>query len=242
MTRADIIARLQQDILHLQGQRPVRDEPVGRVKLGPILNSFPHKTFPTGAVHEYITTTPGDAAATTGFVSGILSALMQHGGYCVWISPEKIIFPPGLKSFGIEPDHVLFIHLRKEKDICWALEAALQVEGLAGVVSELPDLDFTVSRRLQLAVEKSGVTGFVLRHQPRKLHPTACVGRWQISSLASYHPERLPGVGFPCWNINLQKIRGGKPGSWQMVWMDGHFQELPEISLISSQTPLRKIG
>ena len=241
MPQADIIARLQQDILHMQGQRPATGSLAGKVALGPVLDAFPQKVFPTGAVHEYISVSPAATAATSGFIAGILGSLMQNGEACVWISPYKIIFPAGLKSFGIEPDRIFFIHLNKEKDICWAMEAALQVEGLAGVVSELPELGFTVSRRLQLAVEKSGVTGFVLRHQPRGLHPTACVSRWQISSHPSYHPDGMPGVGFPCWNVDLQKIRGGRPGSWQLVWMDGRFQALPDTFIIS-QTLLRKIG
>lgn len=242
MAQTDMIARLQQDILRMQGQRPATGSLAGKVALGPVLEAFPDKVFPTGAVHEYISTTPSAAAATSGFIAGILGSLMQSGGNCVWISPEKIIFPPGLKYFGIEPDRVLFVHLKKEKDICWAMEAALQVEGLAGVMSELSNLDFTISRRLQLAVEKSGVTGFILRHQPRKLHPTACVSRWQVTSGTSYHPDGIPGVGFPCWNVELQRIRGGRPGSWQLVWMDGGFRELPAASAIPLQAVLQKIG
>lgn len=242
MAHTDIMMRLRQDILRWQGQRPATGSLAAKVALGPVLEAFPNKAFPTGAVHEWISASPAATAATTGFIAGILGSLMQNGGACVWISSEQTIFPTGLKSFGIEPDRVLFIHLKKEKDICWAMEAALQGEGLAGVVSELPDLDFTTSRRLQLAVEKSGVTGFVLRQQPRKLHPTACVSRWQITSLASYQPDGMPGVGFPCWNVELQKIRGGRPGAWQLAWMDGRFQELPAASVISSQAMLRKIG
>lgn len=242
MPQTDIISRLQQDILRMQGQRPIGGSLEGKVALGPVLEAFPNKIFPAGAVHECISATFAATAATSGFIAGILGSLMKNGGSCVWITSERIVFPAGLKSFGIEPDRVLFIHLKKEKDICWAMEAALQVEGLAGVVSELPDLDFTISRRLQLAVEKSGVTGFVVRQQPRKLHPTACISRWQITSQASYHPDEMPGVGFPCWNVELQKIRGGKPGSWQLVWMNGRFQELPAASVIPSQAILRKIG
>lgn len=242
MGQTDMIAGLRQDILRMQGQRQVAGSLAGKVALGPVLEAFPGKIFPTGAIHECISTSPAATAAASGFIAGILASLMQKGGSCIWISPEKVIFPPGLKSFGIEPDRVFFIHLKKEKDICWAMEAALQIEGLAGVVGELPNLDFTVSRRLQLAVEKSGVTGFILRHQPRKLHPTACVSHWQITSQASYHPDGIPGVGFPCWKVELQKIRGGKPGSWELVWMDGCFQELPTASVMSSQAILRKIG
>ncbi|HRP57938.1 MAG TPA: Error-prone repair protein ImuA, partial [Agriterribacter sp.] len=140
MAQTDIITRLQQDILRMQRQRPVADPPGRKVALGPVLEAFPNKAFPTGAIHECISPTATATAATCGFIAGILGSLMQNGGFCVWISPERIIFPPGLKTFGIEPDRVLFIHLKKEKDICWAMEAALQAEGLAGVVSELPDL------------------------------------------------------------------------------------------------------
>lgn len=242
LTKTDIVARLQQDILCLQGQRPATDSFAEKVALGPVLDAFPRKIFPTGAVHEYISTSPAATAATTGFIAGILGSLMQNGRLCVWISPEKNIFPPGLKFFGLEPDRILFIHVKKEKDIYRAMEMALQVEGLAGVVGELPDLNFTVSRRLQLTVENSGVTGFVVRPRLRHQHPTACVSRWRINPLPSYRPDGIPGVGFPCWKVELEKIRGGRPGSWQLMWMDRHFQEMPGTFAISPQTRLRKIG
>jgi protein ImuA len=38
------------------------------------------------------------------------------------------------------------------------------MEGLAAVVAEIQELSFMTSRRLQLATEQSGVTGFMLRH------------------------------------------------------------------------------
>lgn len=40
------------------------------------------------------------------------------------------------------------------------MEEALKCGGLAAVVGEVQDISFTASRRLQLAVEQSGVTGF----------------------------------------------------------------------------------
>lgn len=240
--QADIITRLQQDILRMQGQRPVTDSLAGKLALGPVLEAFPNKVFPTGAVHEYISHSQASNAASSGFIAGILGGLMKEGGYCLWISPEPVVFPVGLTSFGISPHRVLFVRVKKEQERCWAMEAALQVEGLAGVVAELSDLSFTASRRLQLAVEKSGNTGFVLRHRPRNLHPTVCVSRWQITHRTSYHPDNMPGVGLPCWQVELQKIRGGKPGSWQLVWMDGGFHALPVTEAINPAIPLRKIS
>ena len=61
--------------------------------------------------------------------------------------------------------------------------------------------------------------------------PTACVSRWQISSLASEATD-LPGVGFPKWNIELLKIRNGKPGAWQVEWAAGKFHLNNEVAAI----------
>ena len=103
------------------------------------------------------------------------------------------------------------------------MEEALKCDGLSAVIGEMQELSFTASRRLQLAVEQSRVTGFILRHNPRNLNTTACVTRWKITSLPSELADDMPGVGFPRWNVELLKIRNGKPGAWQIEWTAGPF-------------------
>jgi protein ImuA len=165
--KASIYAQLQREILPLQGYKPCWDRIAVDPGLGAINDAFPNGSFPMGAVHEFFSATQGDAAATAGFVSGILGAMMKNAGPCLWISTARTLFPPALKAFGIEPDRVIFVDLHKEKDALWAVEEALKCRGVASVIGEIPDLSFTASRRLQLAVEQSRVTGFFLRHQPR---------------------------------------------------------------------------
>jgi protein ImuA len=116
------------------------------------------------------------------------------------------------------------------------MEEALKCDGLAAVVAEIQELSFIASRRLQLAVEKSLVTGFILRRNPRNINTTACVTRWKIKPIQSESVDGLPGVGFPRWNVELLKARNGKGGSWQIEWVAGQFKhisnttiELPEI-------------
>jgi protein ImuA len=111
----------------------------------------------------------------------------------------------------------------------------LKCEGLAAVVGELSQLDFTVSRRLQLAVEQSRVTGFILRVNPRQLTTTACVTRWQITSLPSVLPGEIPGVGFPRWNVQLLKVRNGKPGNWKIEWNAGKFRHVPALVYVPQE-------
>lgn len=226
VTKADIIAQLQKEILPLQGFKPAIHNAAVDTGLGSIKFSFPGATFPLGAVHEFICPSTETLSAASGFIAGILSALMRHGGATVWISPSQTIFPPSLKSFGLEPDKIVFINLQKEKDRLWALEEALKCDGIAAVVGEVRELSFADSRRLQLAVEQSLVTGFIIRNNPRHLNTTACISRWKISHLSSMLTDDMPGVGFPCWDVSLLKVRNGKPGNWQMEWSAGRFRQI----------------
>lgn len=225
-TKADIIAQLQKDILPLQGFKPIGNGNLINTGLGVIKNVFPKNRFPLGAVHEFCCAGEEDATATSGFIAGILSALMRSGGASIWISSSHKIFPPALKSFGIAPEKIIFIDLQKEKDILWAMEEALKCIGLAAVIGEMRELSFTASRRLQLAVEQSRVTGFIIRRNPHNLNTTACVTRWKITSLPSESEDDLPGIGFPRWNVELMKVRNGKPGNWEIEWMNESFRHV----------------
>lgn len=238
--KAAIIAQLQKDILLLEGFKPPLKNAGLDVGLEPIKDAFPNACFPTGAVHEFMIDSAVHAAATAGFISGILAKLMGDEGACVWIGPTQTLFPPALKAFGIAPHRVIFIDLQRERDILWAMEEALKCDKLMGVVAELKDINLTASRRLQLAVEQSRVTGFVLRHQPRSLNNTTCVSRWRITPLASALEEGMPGLGFPRWQVELLKIRNGRPGTWQMEWSPKGFHLLQEPKQLPIQELLLK--
>jgi protein ImuA len=232
ISKADIITQLRKEILPLQGFKTILKNAADEVGLGPIKNAFPNAVFPLGAVHEFLSASPEDGAATNGFVSGILSSLMRKGGASIWIGNSSTIFPPALRSFGIAPEKIIFIDLEKEKEMLWAMEEALKCEGLAAVIGEIKELSFTASRRLQLAVEQSEVTGFILRNNPRSINTTACVTRWKITSVPSELADDIPGVGFPRWNVDLLKVRNGKPGNWQIEWAAGKFRHMSSNGLI----------
>lgn len=241
-TKRDIIAQLQKDLLLLQGYKPPGTLASTNMGLGSIEKAFPNACFPTGAIHEFISLETEHAAATSGFVSGLLGNLMRAGKACIWISRSRNLFPPAINFFGVAPDQIIFIDLQKDKDLLWAMEEALKCEGLAAVVGEIDAIDFTASRRLQLAVEKSRVTGFLLRHRPRILNTIAGVARWKITPLPSETEDGMPGVGFPHWKVELLKVRNGKPGCWQVQWPATHFQHTYTAITAKEEEQVRKTG
>ncbi|TWI85823.1 protein ImuA [Lacibacter cauensis] len=238
--KAYIIAQLQKDLLKLSGMKPAghaSDLPKG---LGFLKDHLPQANFPTAAVHEFVCANKEGVAATEGFVSALVSTITHPDAITVWLSPGKTLFPPAIKLFGLDPDRIIFIQLHQEKELLWATEEALKCRGLAAVVCELQELSFTSSRRLQLAVEQSAVTGFILRVNPRKLTATTCVSRWRISSIAS-ETNGMPGVGFPKWDVELLKMRNGKPGSWEVEWKENRFHLHEHIAAVEPQLH-RKTG
>jgi len=111
---------------------------------------------------------------------------------------------------------------------------------LTAVVGEMKEISFTASRRLQLAVEQSQVTGFILRNNFRNLNTTACVSRWKITSLPSEAVDDLPGIGFPKWRVELLRIRNGRSGVWDVQWMNGRFHQTPDIKYMEPDIRYQK--
>jgi protein ImuA len=167
--------------------------------------------------------------------------ILKDNGAAIWVSASRTVFPPALKHFGLRPDHFLFIDLKREQDVAWATEESLKCRGISAVVGEMRNIDFTLSRRLQLAVEHSHATGFIIRSHNKKLNTTACISRWKITSLPSQLPDNLPGVGFPKWKVELLRMRNGKPGVWELQWIDGRFQPCFRTDSMYME-PQQKVG
>ena len=241
-SKKDIIANLQKNILQWQGFKVPLAGSTRFTGLESIESTFPNEIFPTGALHEFLIEKAEYEAASAGFINGLLSQLMQQGGICLWISTSRALFPPALKVFGVHPERFIFIDLKRERDILWATEEALKCKAISAVIAEVQEISFAESRRLQLVVEKSRVTGFILRKNIKKLSTTACAARWKITPLPSVTPDGLPGLGFPRWNVELLKVRNGNPGAWKIEWQAGRFAELPQEQSITIETRRLKTG
>jgi protein ImuA len=239
--KKDIISQLKKDILLWEGFVPPSVGAVKGIGLGSLEAAFPNGVFPTGAIHEMLCPTREQQAATTGLLGGMLAALMKNGGPCLWISKDRRLFPAGLAAFNVEPHRVIFIDVANEKEVLWCMEESLKCKGVAAVIGEVREISFAESRRLQLAVESSRVTGFLLRNDLRKLNTTTCVARWQVTPLPGVLEDGMPGVGFPRWQVELLRVRNGSAGSWILEWRPEGFTEIsntPEINL----TEIRQVG
>ena len=236
--KQEILKDLRKQILLLEGFK----EPalVTETTLGCINESFPNGVFPFAALHEFFCFNREEVSSSSAFITALLSSHFQKGATVAWISSTNKVFPPALKWFGIEPHRVLFLNIKKEKEISWAINEALTCSSLSAVVGEMPEMSITASRRFQLAIEDSGVGCFILRKNPKNLLTTA-VSRWHIQPLPTITEDGVPGLGHPRWQVNLLKVRNGKTGSWPIEWKNNGFR-YPSRLVAIHNTVQKQIG
>jgi protein ImuA len=238
----NVISQLERDILPLEGLKSLSTDNNINIGFSPIENAFPNSVFPIGCTHEFLSSSIEDMAATSGFIGVLLSKLMQFDGAAIWISASRTLFPAALKRFGVQPDKIIFVDLKNESDVLYAIEESLKCKRIAAVIGEVKHITFKQSRRLQLAAEQSRVTGLLVRHQPKILNTIACVSRWRITSLPRGLPDGMPGIGFPRWNVELLRVRNGKPGTWQVEYSSNRLKEIKQNIVSISKENIRKTG
>jgi len=183
-----------------------------------------------GRVHEIINTRNTDAkdASSLGFVIALLVRILNvtnHDKRVLWCSGKKKVLnsqlsAAGLYWLGFDPNQLIQANVLSEMDQYWVMEECLKCSELAAVVIELAydkpqfnNHESIIWRRLQLAAESSGVTGFILRSCANITKTTNSIpeSRWGVKSLPSNDWR-------PMWELELLRSRNGRYASVNVVW------------------------
>jgi protein ImuA len=175
--------------------------------------------LPAGCIHEV----KGDSLASALAFSAILSGrIAGTQGNIVYISSDRSLHPLGLLPYEIRLNQLLFVSVRRSKNLAWAVMEALRCPQVSAVMTVLSGVDLTDSRRLQLAAEGSGATGFLLGHST-SAPISAPITRWRVSSHVGKPGQRFDE---PAWTLDLLYCRGGHPGSWTVEWRNQRLSPL----------------
>jgi protein ImuA len=178
---------------------------------GAIDRWMPHGGLPAGCIHEV---KGASLANALGFSALLAARAAGDQGNIVYISPDRSLHPLGLLPYGVRLDQLLLVHTRRAQDLAWAVMESLRCPQVSAVLTVWSGVDLTDSRRLQLAAEGSGATGFLLGNAASA--PIAApITRWKVSSHAGQRGQRFDE---PAWKLDLLYCRGGRPGSWTIEW------------------------
>jgi protein ImuA len=168
------------------------------------------------------------ASPRDGGWAGFLLAQTAREKPLLWVQDRMAIiesgrvYPPGLRDIEL-----IHVEARDAKLALWAMEEGVRCSGLSGVIGELwgdpAALDFTATRRLAVAAERSGVPCWLVR-----LAGTANLSgarmRWRIASspsIANPLDQRAPGT--PAWDAELFRARAHQSGRWGIAHEAGSF-------------------
>jgi protein ImuA len=162
------------------------------------------------------------AAPRDGGWAGFVAAQIDPDRPLLWVQERMAILqcgrvhPPGLAV----PD-LIHVEARDSRAALWAMEEGLRCAGLSAVVGELwgdpAALDFTATRRLAVAAERSGVACWLVR-LAASANLSGARMRWRIASLPSLgHPFDPRAPGPSVWDAELFRARGSPPGRWSIA-------------------------
>jgi protein ImuA len=217
---------------------------------GRIDGCLPGGGLPLGRWHEIggVGLEAETAAAPTAFTA-LMAAPLAKRGEVVWVLRRDDLWAPGLAGLGFPPERLIQVCARDEAEALSVMEDALATVGVAAVVGEVEACDLTAGRRLQLACEKQGATGFLIRRRPyggtpkREATGSAAATRWRIASAPSEPPPGEFGLGAPRFSVELERCRGGRTGAWLMEAEGAYELETnPNLDGNNGTHPLRLVA
>ena len=175
------------------------------------------------------------ANARDGGATGFLLAQLDRHAPLLWVQERMAIleggriYPPGL---GIA--ELIHVEASDARAALWAMEEGLRCSALGGVIGEIwgnpRALDFTATRRLAVAAERSGVSAWLVR-LGGQANLSGARMRWRVASAPSLLNEldaRAPGEA--AWAAELFRARVAVPGRWMAVRDPANLQHLVAVS------------
>jgi protein ImuA len=154
--------------------------------------------------------------------AGFLLAQLESAKPLLWVQDRMAIVESGrVHPPGLPAGELIHVEARDAKGALWAMEEGVRCSSLSAVIGEIwgdpRALDFTATRRLAVASERSGTPCWLVR-----LGGTANLSgarmRWRIGSAPSLANDLDPRAsGTPAWDVELFRARGTMPGRWSVA-------------------------
>jgi protein ImuA len=154
--------------------------------------------------------------------TGFLLAQVVAEKPLLWVQDRMAILESGrIHPAGLPTQNLIHVEARNAKDALWAMEEGVRCSCLSAVIGEIwgepRPLDFTATRRLAVAAERSGTPCWLVR-----LGGTANLSgarmRWRIASAPSLLNDLDPRApGLSAWNAELFRARRSPPGRWSLA-------------------------
>jgi hypothetical protein len=130
-----------------------------------------------------------------------LARITGAGRHVALIAPPYIPFAPALAQHGVRLERLLVIQAQRADDILWAAEQSLRCRSFGAVLAWPATIRDREVRRLQLAAEAGGSTGFLYRSVDAAREASPAALRLKLRRADNNELQ-----------IDVLKCRGGRSG------------------------------
>jgi hypothetical protein len=140
----------------------------------------------------------------------------------IWCDPDGTLYPPALAAQGIPLESLYLLRPPNPAELTWAVAECLRCKGVGAVVAAPPLLNKLSARRLQLAAERGGGIGILMRHAGRASTDHAAATRWLVTAAPGERTVQR-------WKIQLIHGHGGRVG--ENVFLE-HYRETNSVRAV----------
>jgi protein ImuA len=137
-------------------------------------------------------------------------------GAIVWCDPQHTLYPPAVAAAGVPLEKLFLLYPSNPAEQLWAITECLRCKGVAATIAQVSSLSRIEARRLQLAAERGGGVGILLRRLDRNASIYAAATRWLVCPCQGLRTVQR-------WKIQLIHAHGGRIG--QTVILEHHREE-----------------
>ncbi len=165
--------------------------------------------------------------------AGFLLAQVDPQKPILWVQDRMAILESGrVHPPGLPTQNLIHVESRDARDALWTMEEGVRCAALSCVIGEIwgdpKVLDFTATRRLAVASERSGVPCWLVR-LGGATNLSGARMRWRIASAPSLLNELDPRApGLSAWDAELFRARGFPPGRWSIAHEADRFHLVAE--------------
>jgi len=170
----------------------------------------PGRGFVRGAVHEILSQSPRQVPR---FFATLLARSAAGAGAIVWSDPRRELYPPAVAAMGIPLQKLYLLRPQSVADQAWAIAECMRCRGVAATIAQVRQMSRVEARRFQLAAEKGGGIGILLRRFDKSAFIYAAATRWLVSPARGERAVQR-------WKIQLIHGHGGRVG--QAVILEHH--------------------
>jgi protein ImuA len=237
--RQAFVASLHREVARLEGGRPPQDERLLSTGAPALDRLLPGGGLRRGTLVEYLTPASGSGAGTLA-LSAAREACREGRAFVVLdrttLAPSasegsrlKHFYPPGTAVGGIDLEMMVVLRPASEADALWSLDQALRCPGVGAVWAPLDRVDARDFRRLQLAAERGGTLGLLLRPARLRGQPTWADVQWLVRTMSKIESPRSKirrpstfDLQPSTWKLRVELVRsrGGIGGQVVLVELD----------------------